>query len=225
MDDLIPIAFFVFAWLMAAAGSRKKQQQRRQGQDQPRPPRPPDARQGSSGERPQRGRDLIPESIWEEIEALASGKPRPTPRAPEPVDPPAPERPHPEPVVQLPASVEGAPAPLPPARTRPLPTRTRTPRPRTGSQATSRELDYPPSRPPTDLVPISQGRAVRRAPAAEVVVVEEPEPEVAEERSRRTEREPMWGGLSEPGAARRAIILKEVLGPPLAARDPRDLAG
>ena len=216
MDDLIAIAFFAFAWLMAAAGSRKKQQERRRRQGLPQPPpresrepasSAPSAERPRGADRPQRGRDLIPESIWEEIEALASGRPRPKPAPPEPVAP-APSLPLPEPP---PPGTEVVLDERP--RARPLPERSRTPRAREARPVPVSS---------TELVPVRQSRALDRSAPTEVVEV--PTEEV-DDRRERPSRPAVWLGLSDPGAARRAMILKEVLGPPLASRDPRDLAG
>jgi len=222
LEDLITIGFFVFAWLMAAAGSRKKQQERRRRQGLPEtPPGAPEAgaSRPSDDERPQRGRDLIPENIWEEIEALASGKPRPAPPAPKPSDRPAPPPALPEPSVPDSEPTGTIPVPRergrvlePRSRARQLPERTRLPRPREGQPQTGAS---------TDLVPIRTPRALTRSAPVEVVAVEESTER--RERPKRVGRTRAWLGLSDPAAARRAMILKEVLGPPLASRDPREV--
>ncbi len=183
------------------------------------PSLPPEARRpprgAESGEAPaaRKGRDLVPQDLWAEIEALATGKrPRVPPAPPQDGLPQAPPEAAPE-ALPVPARVPRPTRPRP-RRARPLPTRSREPR----ALESHRPVPAP--------VPV---------PKAPLVVVEDPvEPVVA-----RVEDAPESGrheraaapsllaelDLSHPGAARKAMILQEVLGPPLAARERDDRRG
>lgn len=235
-EDLIPLVFFAIAWIMAVVGNQKKRRQRRQGgarpgaeepgpgpEARPRPqartrlePRPP-VRPGERGEAPaapRRARDLIPKDLWEEIEALAQGRARPAPE-----EPPETVRLPPPPPVPVPESARPRKLPVP-----------ESPRPRSlpvpASPSRGRSIDALPeaiSLEPLDPRPLP----TRGSVATGLPDVARPLPEVdsiptlGRRRARRRAAPALHRelGLHDPDAARKAMILREVLGPPLGLRD------
>ncbi|MEZ4423866.1 MAG: hypothetical protein R3E98_10665 [Gemmatimonadota bacterium] len=230
-EDLIPLVFFAIAWIMAVVGNQKKRRQRRQGgarpgaeepEARPRPqartrvePRPP-VRPGEREDgppAPRRARDLIPKDLWEEIEALAQGRARPAPETP-----PETVRLPPPPPVAVPESARPRKLPVP-----------KSPRPRSLPVPTSpsggRSIDALPeaiSLEPLDPRPLPTrgGVATGLPEVARPLPEVESIPTLGRRRPRRDapalHREL---GLHDPDAARKAMILREVLGPPLGLRD------
>lgn len=173
--------------------------------------RPPRARSGSEG--------LIPADVWEEIQALARGE-LPGTEAPVPPKPRAPAPSAPSPPVPAPGGErqprQAERRPQPPARRPSPPVRVEKPTPRP-----TKPMPSAPPAPvaegtpghPVHLSHAAYGTPVRgRLTAAATSRVDGPP---AEARGARTL---LAGG---PEALRQAVILQELLGPPVALRGDR----
>ncbi|MEZ4414814.1 MAG: hypothetical protein R3E10_03605 [Gemmatimonadota bacterium] len=203
MEDLIPILLLV-AWFLGALGNQRKRKERAARRNAPGPSDVRREQGPQSGDvaqaRPRRARDLIPKDLWEEIEALAQGRP------PRPVPTPAPE-PQAQTPQRRPTGSDGARprVAVPPARARrPSPAPRPLPPPDALPEAVSLERLEP--RP----LPVAGERSASGLSAAPTL--RRPTPA-----SRRRPARAL--GLEDPAAARKAMILREVLGPPLSLRE------
>lgn len=212
MDGLVEGLFILIVIVgsivqSAVAQKKKKEQQRemerrRAAEQSGLPKGEPASARRAAEEEEDSSEELIPTVIWEEIAELAGARP--------------PSRPAPEP-----APTPGPPTTLEPGR-RPAEARYE---PRERSKTPEPGLRTPPAPAPTPRETTSLPERSRRL-AAELGEERSSTPapdlqlEVMEgEDSKRLEW--LFGG-TDPAALRRAILLREVLGPPLALREEEE---
>lgn len=225
MDGLVEfliIGVFVALTMIEGAGRRKKRLGKGPtGKTRPRPrtatraPRPPPmpeeasttrtapAKRGATGAEDETSEGLIPSDVWEEILGLARGEPEKAKTPSKPADELGSAesdrvgRPEPRPREERPQPEPRAVRPEPrPREPRPEP-KPREPRPAVAAT-------HPPRQALRETAPAfgSTGQ----------------EDGIGQEKGKRGLREEIFGGVSSQHL-RRAIVLKEVLGPPVTLRD------
>jgi hypothetical protein len=247
MEDIFFILVFVAIAVIQGIGQKRRQEAKKRQQGQtgapPRPPPRPGAEAGAgpgsepiraersgSARKPESSEGLIPSEVWEEILGLARGGPLPPKRPPaSPKSEAPPEEVTgrglaevPQPRAGRPDATRTAPTPRPreisdrdrSERPRGIPERDRTPRPRSPEMIRS----------PAEIRPVrAQESRPSRAPVPAAIASGEvgTAGEVGESAAPQGEgRSPLFGDGSVE-ELRKAIILKEVLGPPLSLRDER----